>query len=148
MDIYIYTYRGSLLLIGGMGFSSSCLVSHFVIHIPLHHHILDESTIPKHYILILSHQTSNFCLIQPLQTTLFVSFCWVNPINHVLLVKPEGPACCTIFHHIIYYIPVVKGVNNPLYESTKPWEKRTSMTELGLSTRNHLEPLKLANQAH
>jgi len=32
-------------------------------------------------------------------------------INIVLLVKIEGPVWYTIYHHL----PVVKGVNNPLY---------------------------------
>ena len=32
-------------------------------------------------------------------------------INNVLLVKIEGPVWYTIYHHL----PVVKGVNKPLY---------------------------------
>ena len=39
--------------------------------------------------------------------------------NNVLLVKKEGPVWYTIYHHL----PVVKGVNKPLYQSTNQWEK-------------------------
>ena len=37
-----------------------------------------------------------------------------DPTNNVLLVKIDGPVWYTIYHHL----PVVKGVNTPLYEST------------------------------
>ena len=35
----------------------------------------------------------------------------MDSINNVLLVKIEGPVLYTIYHHL----PVVKGVNKPLY---------------------------------
>ena len=40
-----------------------------------------------------------------------------TPINNVLLVKVEDPVWYTIYHHL----PVVKGVNKPLYQSTNQW---------------------------
>ena len=39
--------------------------------------------------------------------------------NNVLLVQIEGPVWYTIYRHL----PVVKGVNKPLYLSTNQWEK-------------------------
>ena len=36
-----------------------------------------------------------------------------DSINHVLLVEIEGPVWYTIYHHL----PLVKGVNKPLYEN-------------------------------
>jgi len=44
-------------------------------------------------------------------------------INNVLLVKIEGPIWYTIYYHL----PVVKGVNKPLYSPTNQWEFGTSM---------------------
>ena len=44
--------------------------------------------------------------------------------NNVLLGKIEWPVWYTIYHQL----PVVKGINKPLYQSTKQWEKDINAT--------------------
>ena len=54
------------------------------------------------------------CFSISLQTLSHFGVCYTKYLaefNNVLLVKIEGPVWYTIYHHL----PVVKGVNKPLY---------------------------------
>ena len=71
------------------------------------------------YFVLSSSRTTGVLPISCLFVWIFDCWGLQDPSNNVLLVKIEGPVWYTIYHPL----PVVKGVNKPLYSSANQWEK-------------------------